>query len=120
MSAPTDYHWFRVEQVGDVTVVRFTIARPQKESTVETIGEELASLVGDRGALKIVLDFSTVERVYSGLIGKIMGLHHTLQGVGGRLAICGLSPELAEVFCTVRLDQILKICPTSQDAAQAL
>jgi anti-anti-sigma factor len=120
MASPTEYRGFRVEQAGAVTVVRFTINRLLKESTVETIGEQLSSLVEAPGHRRLVLDWCQVERVYSEMLAKLLALHNKLQALGGRLALCHVRPEVYEVLATVRLNQVLQIFETEAEAVQAL
>ena len=119
MPVKSDYHWFTVEQKGEVTVVRFKIARLLKEGTVEVIGDEILDLVKDPAHRKLVLDLSTVERVYSVVVGKIAALHKKLQAEGGRLALCQLQPEVYEVFEVLQLHQHLNIYNTLEEALQS-
>jgi anti-sigma B factor antagonist len=120
MASPTEYRGFCIEQAGAVTVVRFTINRLLKEATVETIGEQLSSLVEEQGRHRLVLDWRNVERVYSEMLAKLLALHHKVQSLGGQLALCHVRPEVYEVFETVRLNQVLHIYETEAEAVQAL
>jgi anti-anti-sigma factor len=121
MSAPLpNFHRFTVEDVGPVSVVKFTVARLLKEVTVESIGEELFSLVEQYGRHNLVLDFSVVDRLYSEVLAKVMTLRRKAEAVGGRLVVCGLNPELSQVFETTQLDKVVSIYPDRQHALEAM
>ena len=118
MPPHADYHGFAVEQVGDVTIARFKIARLLKEGTVELLGEQLFALVDEQGRRQLVLDFGNVERVYSVMLGKIAALHSKVQAAGGRLALCQVRPEVYEVFEALNLHQVLHIYDEEEQALQ--
>jgi anti-sigma B factor antagonist len=118
MTPQPEYHGFAVEEVGDVTIARFKIARLLKEGTVELIGEQLLALVDEQGRRRLVLDFRNVERVYSVMLGKIAALHTKLQAAGGRLALCQVRPDVYEVFEALNLHQVLHIYDEEKQALQ--
>jgi stage II sporulation protein AA (anti-sigma F factor antagonist) len=120
MASPTEYRGFNVEQAGAVTVVRFTIPRLLKEATVESLGEQLLNLIEQQGRRYLVLDWRQVERVYSGMLAKLINLHNKVNSLGGQLALCQVQPEVFEVFQTLRLNHILRIYGTEAEAVQAL
>jgi anti-anti-sigma factor len=120
MASLPHFRWFSVRQAGPALVVRFVIARLLKEVTVETVGDDLFSLVDEWQYQQIVLDFSEVDRVYSGLLAKILTLRKKVEAVGGQLALCGLNPDLTQVFETTQLHTLVQIYATADDALRGL
>jgi anti-anti-sigma factor len=112
--------WLEVDQVGEVTVVRFKIPWILKEGTIEAIGEALYGLAEGAGCRKIVLNFANVKSLASTMFGKLTALHQRVEACGGRLALCSIDPGLQEVFETVKLTGLLPIYASEQEAIQGL
>ena len=110
------YHWFQVEEVGGVTVVRFTHGGALAGPTVDAVAEELDRLVREEGRLHLLLNLATVEGIASAMLGRFLTLHHKVLAAGGRLKFCGLSPAVHEVFATARLPVLFGIYPGEEEA----
>src|SRR5687767_2606939 len=87
-----------VEDIGDVTVVKFTDRKILDEQNIQIIGEQLFGLVDDAGRKKLLLNFSNVEYLSSAALGKLITLNKKVQAAGGRLALCTIDPQIYEVF----------------------
>jgi anti-anti-sigma factor len=112
--------WLEVDQVGDITVVRFKIPWILKEGTIEAIGDALYGLAEGPSCRKIVLNFGNVKSLASTMFGKLTALHQRIEAGGGRLALCSIDPGLQEVFETVKLVGLLPIYASEQEAVQSL
>jgi anti-anti-sigma factor len=119
MVSQTQNLWLEVDQVGDVTIVRFKIPWILKEGTIETIGETLYHLVETSSCRKIVLNFNNVKSLASTMFGKLTALHQRIDASGGQLALCGVDPGLREVFETVKLVGLLPIYGNEAEAIQS-
>jgi anti-sigma B factor antagonist len=99
--------WFSVEQVGPLTVVRFSdVGFPEDEAVAE-VRERLFDLVDREGRRQFLLRFGGVRGLGSRLLGQLVALHHKLQAVGGRLVLCEVSPSLYEFFEAAKLPGVL-------------
>src|SRR5438093_9152746 len=112
--------WLEVEQIGDVTIAKFTARQLLDEEKVQTIGRQLHSLGEEVGNRPLVLNFGGVERLSTELLGKLVGLQKTLQEKGGRLALCKINPHVYEVLKILKLQQVLSIFADEQEALQQL
>ncbi len=108
-----------VEDVGDVTVVNFKDRKILDEQNIQIIGEQLFSLVDESGRRKILLNFGNVEYLSSAALGKLITLNKKLQGVGGRLILCNIDPQIYEVFEITKLNKLFNIHKEEQAALQA-
>ncbi len=108
-----------VEHAGPVTVARLTRADYLDEGTIAPMGGQLYRLV-DEGCRRLVLDLSAVQRISSTFVGKLLALHQRLAAVGGRLALCGLEPMVADVFELLRLRDMFGIYATEPEALQSV
>jgi anti-sigma B factor antagonist len=119
MAAPPAFRCLTVEEVGDATVVEFLDTRITEELNIQTVGDELSQLVVELGRRKVLLDFSNVAFLSSGVLGKLSVLHHTLQAVQGKLVLCGIRPELVSPFKITKLDRTLTLVPDRAAGLQA-
>ena len=109
MSTEPHSYLLEVEQIGEVTVIKFTPRKILEEDTTEVIGEQLFSLVKNAGCRKLVLDFSRVERLTSVMLGKVVALHQKAEAAGGRLNLCKIQPRVYEIFELLKLPRVLNI-----------
>jgi anti-anti-sigma factor len=118
MTPPPTDEWFTTEQVGEVTVVRFTpsCSRCLADETIKTIADRLFGLQASEGRRRLVLNLANVERLDSLLLGKLVSLHKRALAGGGTLVLCHLNPQLYDVFRTLQLTGFLRIYGTEQEA----
>ncbi len=119
MSSQPRRRRLEVEQIGDVTVVNFIDRKILDEQNIQIIGDQLFSLVDQDGLRKLLLNFGNVEYLSSAALGKLITLNKKLQGVGGRLVLCNIDPQIYEVFEITRLDKFFNIQKEEQAALQA-
>lgn len=120
MNPQAHHGWLTVEQIGDVTVATFTRPTIRDEGPVRLIDEQLAGLIRGREGPRLLLDFSQVEYLSSALLGKLAGFGAGIIKAGGRLALCGLRPEIYRLFEVTRLDRKFEMYPDRQQAVQSL
>lgn len=113
-------HLAEVDQVKDVTVVRFTRRTILDPATIEVVGDSLLDLVRNQGCRRLVLDFSRVESVTSGMLGKFAALHSAIDSVGGRLVFSGVGPFLQQIFAICNIPQAIPLHPDEASAVEAL
>ncbi len=109
----------QIENIGDVTVVRLTAQCLSDEETMQAIGQQLFDLVSSSGPRNIVVNFSDARSMSSTMVGKLFALHKRLRRCSGRLVLCGMSPELREVFEVLKLPQFCAVYEEEQEAMQS-
>lgn len=109
-----------LEEVGPVSVVRFTTRRLLDQAEVDGVRQALLRLAGDPGRGRLLLDFRAVEALTSAVLAVLLSLRGRLQKVGGRLALCELRPDVREVFAIAGLEGPLNVCATEQEALASL
>jgi anti-anti-sigma factor len=86
-------------------VVVLTITTPHVRSgefeLVDTLRQEVLDAAA--GARKVVVDLSQVGYVGSAGFRPLLSLRKRLQEVGGEMLLCGLCPDVQEVFLTSHL-----------------
>jgi len=88
-------------------------------STGPTFESELVALI-DGGNLRLLLDFSELQYISSAGLRIVLLAAKKTQGAKGRLALCSLNAQIAEVFKISGFDAILDIHPSSESALARL
>ncbi|MGO9134937.1 MAG: STAS domain-containing protein [Methylovirgula sp.] len=73
----------------------------------------------DAGHRCLLLDFAELQYISSAGLRIVLVAAKKLKSVGGRLALCSLNPQIAEVFAISGFNNILDIQP-SRDAARSV
>jgi anti-sigma B factor antagonist len=107
--------WFTSERVGDVVAVRLTDNRV----AVMELLDLLDNAVEEGAVSRLLLDFARIQQVSSAALGKLVKLMSHAQAVRGRLKLCGLHPDLRQVFKITRLDRVFDIYETEAEALAA-
>ncbi len=105
-----------IEDIGSVTVARFLDRKILDEPSIELVGHELSALVDSDARTKIILDFDLVEYLSSAALGKLITINKKVSAAGGKLLLCNIQKDLLEIFRLTRLDQVLTLCKTLDDA----
>jgi anti-sigma B factor antagonist len=93
-----------------VLIVSFRDRLLFDDRTVREVSEQLgAAMPNDGRPIKLILDFSGVDLISSSLLGKLILLQRRVDGTGGRLRLCELSPTVQSVFRTSNLDRLFGI-----------
>jgi anti-anti-sigma factor len=72
----------------------------------------------DGGGRRLLLDFTELQYISSAGLRIVLLAAKKMKSAGGRLALCSLNPQIAEVFAISGFTNILDIHP-SRDAALA-
>ncbi len=109
-------HWLEREDFGEVTVVRLKTPKALDSDTIRAVFDPIYSLVSDMGRNNLVLNLAAVEYLPSMALGKLVMLNRKVQAGNGRLALCQLSPPVAEILETTHLNELFTIYATEQEA----
>ncbi|WP_337174611.1 STAS domain-containing protein [Paludisphaera sp.] len=89
---------FAVVYKRGATVVRVTDRELVQRADIDEWADDLRDLI-EAGNHRIVLDFSRVERLGSWIVAAVVGAHRLCEShPGGRLKVCGMEPQLREIF----------------------
>ncbi|MGE0757733.1 MAG: STAS domain-containing protein [Pirellulaceae bacterium] len=108
-----------VTEVGEVTVVKFHDRKILDAAAIEQLGGELFALVENEHRKNLLLNFSGVEFLSSAALNKLIILDKKVKTNGGRLKMCQVRPEIAEIFSITRLDKLFDIRDEEKTALDA-
>ena len=98
-----------VNRQGDVMIASFMHSKLLDETNIHAIGVELLALVDQNKGLKLIIDFTTVTYLSSAVLGKLMAIHKGVSATKGILVLCGITPNILEVFKITKLDKLFTI-----------
>jgi anti-sigma B factor antagonist len=108
---------FNVLQVGGNTIVEFTCASLMDPLELEQVAQQIYQLIEEPGHHRMVVDFEKVQYLSSQAIGMIMAMQKKLSAFpDSRLVLCAVGPRLAELLRITKLEKVLKVVPTQQEA----
>jgi anti-anti-sigma factor len=111
---------FAVEHFDAVTVIRFTDSEITDGEAAQAIGVRMSRLADSLSHHRFVVDFGSVSRMSSAMLGKLIAFHKKVKQAGGQVTLCSLAPDLYLKFQNTRLHTIFRICPNEQEALQDL
>ena len=102
-----------------MTTVRFTDRKLADLPSVDVVGQQLFTLVDDQRRRNLLLNFAAVEYLSSAALLKLMTLRKKLLAAGGKLVLCGVTPQIYEVFAVTKLDKLFLMRADEQEGLQA-
>ncbi len=112
----SDFECISLDDVDDVSVVRFKDGKVVDPARVEKLGNELLSLAGENAPPKLLINFENVRFLSSAAINKLVVLEKRLRAQGGKLRLSNLRPEVKDLFSFTNLDSLFSIMDDQQDA----
>lgn len=105
-----------VQEIGGVTIANFGSSSILEGAAVDALGRQLLDLVENQARRKILLDFSRVRFLSSTMLGVLLSMRKQLAAIKGRMAICGLRPELRRVFKVSKLEKLFEFYDKEEQA----
>ena len=110
---------YRVSREGSVNVVDLTLPHTLDIQEFDRLNESILGLIRRELEGGWVLDLSRLSYMGSAALGLLVNLRQQIKQSGGRLVLCGLSPQLLHIFKTCCMERLFKIVKTREDAVSA-
>ncbi len=102
---------------NEITVIRPGVERLTAVNA-KAFKDDVAGLI-DAGAGMLVIDFSQTSFLDSSGLGALAGILKKI-GHRGELVVCGLNPDVSQMFKICRMDRVFTIYQDEAAALQAL
>jgi len=109
-----------VRLAGSVTVVEITERRLIDAAQIERLGAQLQEIVKGAAKPKLVVSFANVEYLSSSMLNVLISVQNSVKAKGGDLCLSDLDPELKKVFTLMKLQKLMTICGTTDEAVKRL
>lgn len=107
---------YRHSKSGTVNVVELTLPHTLDIQEFDRLNESMLQLIRAEPDGQWVLDLSQLSYMGSAALGLLVNLRQQIKQSGGRLVLCGLSPELLHVFKTCCMEKLFRIVKGRKDA----
>ena len=84
-------------------VLTLTESKLHGDSLADTLNDSLLATVNSANAKKVILDMGSVEVITTACLRPLLNLRNQLHAKGGRLVLCNLNANVAEVLTVTRL-----------------
>lgn len=108
---------YELVEEGDISILKILEPRLIYEC-LDPIQEKFISLV-ESGKLRILIDFTDVEYIDSFAVGFIMDMYRRVSSHEGELKLSGLQPRVKKILTITRVDNVIDIHPSIDDALNA-
>ena len=109
--------WFHTRTVDDVTIID---AITGKVAINQEIDKVSGVLIREGSTPKVVLNLADVQFVSSSFIAGLVALHKRVRAAKGKMVVCELSLVVKETLQGAKLDRLLNIADSEQDALDCL
>ena len=99
---------------GGVTILR--VLEENLDALTAPGARPLVDQLVDRGGIKVVFDMRSVRIIDSSGVGIVVSLFKRLRAIGGAVRFTGVDGQPKEIFHLMRLERVLAIFPTIEDA----
>jgi anti-sigma B factor antagonist len=105
-------------QDGTLTI-GFTDPRITDDTHLKRVFEEVTQRLSKTDEKQAILDFQVVEFMASSMLGKLVQLNKLCKEYGVKLKLCGISPDIKEVFKITKLHKVFDIQPDEPTARKS-
>lgn len=86
------------------------------EQAVAEITRDIIKCIGNISEPTVLVDLCKVQHMSSRLVAQLILIQNRATRAGGRFALVGVGPAIADVFLVTRLNKRIPIFDTIQDA----
>ena len=115
----SDFECIELDDVKDVSVIKFTDEKVVDPARIEKMGSELLSLAGHDDRQKLLINFENVRFFSSAAINKLIVLEKRMRAQGGKLQLSDLRPEVKDLFSFTNLDGLFSIADRQAAASDS-
>lgn len=108
-----------VEKNPSHTHVSLLDAEILHELQIRQIEQELTAVLTAGSPIRLLLDFGAVGRLSSMALGMLTVIHKRVMERGGQLRLCRIHPQIYQVFELSKLNRVLHIYDTAEEAIAA-
>ena len=105
---------------GGVHVILFSGRKVLDSMEADALGEALRSYLEQIEAPKVVLDLGSIEQLSSSALSMLLTTKSTATVRGGQLCLANVGDELLEMLKVTKLDTVLRIHKSTDDAVKSL
>ncbi len=106
----------KVQRQDGIVQVEFIDRNILDEANIQSIGQQLSSIVDSEENPKLLLSFANVDHLSSSALGTLITINTKIKHKSGQLRLANIDRQIYEVFVITRLNQLFTICETTDEA----
>jgi anti-sigma B factor antagonist len=103
----------------DILTIRIQDERLVEPEQLKRLFEDLHAILGKSDEQQVVLDFSGVKFMASAMLGKLVALQKKCEEYRAKLKLCGVAPDILQVFKITKLNKVFDIQPDEATARKS-
>jgi anti-sigma B factor antagonist len=108
----------KIEKINNITVVRFDNIDRFNALITEPVKEDLKSFFNSAGT-RLILNLEGIKYIDSSGFGVFLSILKTATNNKGTFKICGITPEVMELFKLLQLHNVFTLYPTLDDCLES-
>jgi anti-sigma B factor antagonist len=101
----------KIEKINNITVVRFDNIDRFNALITEPVKEDLKSFFNAEGT-RLILNLEGIKYIDSSGFGVFLSILKTAANSKGTFKICGINPEVMDLFKLLQLHNVFTLYPT--------
>ena len=110
---------YRLSKAGSVHIVDLTLPQTLDIDEFDRLNESILEVIRGEPDGQWVFDLTEVAYMGSAALGLLVNLRQQIKQSGGRLVLCGLSPQMLQIFKTCCMERLFRIVKGRKDAITA-
>ncbi|MDP9175133.1 MAG: anti-sigma factor antagonist [Planctomycetota bacterium] len=111
---------FHVTNEASAHFMHFTVPPTIDTMEIDSLIANVLASLEPASSEKWVMDLTQVSYMGSSMLGLMVNIRERIRRSNGKLALCGLSPQLMRVFQTCCLERLFLIAKTREEAVLLL
>jgi len=107
---------FQITLEHSANVLQFFLPSTLDTMEIDGLIEEVLKQLASKGEQRWVVDLSQAEYLGSSMLGLFVNMRERVRQAGGILVLCGMSPQLLQIFKTCCLERLFTIAKSRADA----
>lgn len=104
-----DYNHFRVEIVGDISVVHLQDGEYFERLVINELQDELIEFAKTGCLPNLLISFGAVKRMSSEMLNALIRVRDWIVGNDGAMKLCDMRDSIRKVFTVTNLDKMFEI-----------
>jgi anti-sigma B factor antagonist len=111
---------FNVTQESSVNILALSIPDGLDTMEIDALIDSIMEKINPNATGKWVVDLTQVKYMGSMMLGLMVNIRERIRMNGGKVVLCGLSPQMARIFQNCCLERLFTIVKTRPDAITAV
>jgi anti-sigma B factor antagonist len=107
---------FEITEDRKVNVLRLSLPDGIDTMEIDTIIDGVLGKLDGKAQGRWVTDLSDVSYMGSSMLGLMVNIRQRISQAGGKLILCGMKPQLLNIFQACCLERLFSIAKTRDDA----